>query len=101
MANQKSDAKVAIPLSASYLSAEEEKKREKPNRVVLGKADDSLRPSQSKYALPNRKPASVMNESEGFSFGDILRILMIIIILIAVVVFFGGQIMNYSRSQEK
>lgn len=49
---------------------------------------------------PKRTVAGEMTD-EGLSFGNIFKYLLIAGIVIAIVVFFGGQVMNYTNSQEK
>ncbi len=48
-----------------------------------------------------RTTASVDNgDDEGFSFGAMIRLLLIILMIVAIVVFFGGQILQISKSGE-
>ena len=49
-----------------------------------------------------RKTASVVDDGEsGFSFGYLLRIILITGIILAIIVFMGGQLMQIAKSSEK
>ena len=51
---------------------------------------------------PPRRVASAENgDSGGFELGTIFKFLLIAGVVIAIVIFFGSQIMNYTKSQEK
>jgi hypothetical protein len=62
---------------------------------------DNLRPTSS-IEKGIRGPAEAkISDDSGFSFGYLLRWFLIIAIIIAIVVFFGGQLLQISKSQEK
>lgn len=51
---------------------------------------------------PSRTNASVGDgEGKGFSLGALIRLLIIILIIVAMVIFFGGQLMQIAKSQDK
>lgn len=71
--------------------------------AVAEKKDDGsgLKPKRSKLELA-RGPANTKTSDEsGFSFGYLIRILLIVGLLIAIIVFFGGQLLQISKSSEK
>jgi hypothetical protein len=56
-----------------------------------------------KKTLPQRsfeKPKEQTTDNSGFSFGSLIRFLLIAGMVVAIVIFFGGQILNYSNSKE-
>lgn len=85
----------------------QEKKRPKPrqptSRVIASSSKEELTlKSNRKVFTPKtyEKPTENSQSDEGFAFGNILRWLIIAGMVIAIVIFFGGQIMNYSNSQD-
>jgi hypothetical protein len=73
-------------------------------RTIASPIDDSgmgFGPSRRNFTPPEREQAQIkQSEESGFSFGYLMRWLLIAGIIVAIVVFFGGQIMNYSNSQD-
>jgi hypothetical protein len=84
-------------------SDENEEDGRPPVAPVTKKASNGqeLKPRVAKEIL--RKPAAKTDENKesGFTFGNFLKFLLIAIILIAIVVFFGGQLLQISKSREK
>lgn len=86
---------------------EEIEKQTKPPRApaakVLTVADESgrLGPRKSTFTPPERKPDYVEAKEEGFEFGAFMKWLIIAAMVIAIFLFFGGQVMNFTNSQEK
>lgn len=67
--------------------------------VVLSEEEGRLGPRKSSVALFERKPQQVEEEVEApFSFGNVFKYVIIIALVIMIVIFFGGQILNYSKS---
>jgi hypothetical protein len=63
--------------------------------------NEGLKPVKSTEKI-DRKPAKVMeDDTQGFSVGGFIRLLFIILIVVAMVVFFGGQLLQISKSREK
>lgn len=59
-----------------------------------------LTPTKKIFTPPEKKPVILREEDgAGFKFGHIIRWLIIAGIVLAIIVFFGGQILNYSKSQ--
>lgn len=99
----------AKPLARGFAYMEDEKSSEStaaraPITSVGKNGDDgggSLRP---KKAVENvsRGPSQEMKVNEGsFGFGDFIRYLLIIAVIIAILLFFGGQLLQMSKSWEK
>ncbi len=66
-------------------------------------SDESSRfgPFKKTFTPPDLKTqAQKEDDNSGFSFGNIIRYLIIAGMILALIVFFGGQILNYSNSQE-
>jgi hypothetical protein len=81
----------------------DEEKEQKSKPVVTGQtqASDALKPKKAIENL-NRKPAVTDDEKKGgFEFGKMLRFLIIAGLIIAILVFFGGQLLQISKSREK
>jgi hypothetical protein len=82
----------------------EQKGNDRPPTAAMAKqteGDESLKPK--KAIEPERKPAAAVDHSsdEGFSFGYLIKWLLIAGIVLAIIVFFGGQILQASKSWEK
>ncbi|MEK6627017.1 MAG: hypothetical protein AABY53_00185 [Bdellovibrionota bacterium] len=89
--------------------AEEIKKRSPriqrvPAKTVVAVASETgsqVGPFKKTFTPPEPKKVEVREEDgSAFSFGNILRWLIIGGMIIALIVFFGGQIMNYSNSKD-
>lgn len=89
--------------------AEEIKKRSpklprEPARTIVAvssQTGNKFGPYKKTFTPPEPKKIEVsQDDGSGFSFGNILRWLIIGGMIIALIVFFGGQIMNYSNSQD-
>lgn len=71
------------------------------NVVVLGNGDSSILPYKHPFVQREvKKTAEVAEDNSKFSFGYFMRWILIAGMVLAIVVFFGGQIMNYSNSQD-
>ena len=99
----------ARALSMSYFVSgdTEEKKRTEARpasaSVAVGNNDQAaLRPSKRPYTPP-RAPAEAgdTDAGGGFTFGKLIRTLIIVALIMAIVVFFGGQLLQISKSGEK
>ena len=73
-----------------------------PSSKFLFLTEDGFAPGPVRKTIkPYHKEAPVREEkSDDFSFGSILRWLMIAGMVIAFFILFGGQILNYSNSQD-
>jgi hypothetical protein len=95
-------------LSMSYFvtgDAEQKRTEARPasaSMAVSNNEGSALRPSKRVYTPP-RAPAEASDTGNegGFTFGKLIRTLIIVILIVAIVVFFGGQLMQISRSGEK
>jgi hypothetical protein len=80
------------------------KAKERPPVTALAKpaeGGDQLRPKSS-VEKGSRAPANLReSDDSGFSFGYLLRWLLIIGIIVAILVFFGGQLQQIAKSREK
>lgn len=64
-------------------------------------SDNGFGPFTKPFIPQTFKKAKIQEEdSSGFSFGYFLRWILIAGMVIAIIIFFGGQIMNYSNSQD-
>ena len=76
----------------------------KPTSTIrsIAKEDGRFLQSNRKEITPQepRKPLVQSTDDDKFTFGNLIRWLMIAGMVIAIVIFFGGQIMNYSNSGE-
>lgn len=95
------------PLSGFGYWGQEANEREKEDRPAVAsvsskkESEDSLKPRKAKVDV-NRAPAQELEQDgSGFSFGSLLRFLLIGGIIVAIVVFFGGQIIQVTKSWEK
>lgn len=81
----------------------EQRTTERPLTMVVPKDQQgsSLRPKAITYEA--RKPATKLDDTEGdgFSFGNLIRWLLIAAIIIALVVVLGGQAVQISKGWEK
>jgi len=78
--------------------------RGEPISKSITVVDESGRmgPKKSVYTPQERKLSSVENNNEeGFTIGAFFKWLIIAGMLIALLLFFGGQVMNFTNSQEK
>jgi hypothetical protein len=100
-----SGKKKAILRDFNYFGQEEKESREQERPKVSAvtkesEGNDALKPK--KAIERERKPAATMDDNnDGFSFGYLIKILLISGIFLAIVVFFGGQILQASKSWEK
>lgn len=69
---------------------------------LLAKQDESYFQSNRKEITPQEriKAPEASSDDGKFTFGNIMRWLMIAGMVIAIVIFFGGQVMNYSNSSD-
>ena len=76
--------------------------RKPTSRTVSSvKEEEAFRPGPRKSAFvpPERKPtAEYQDKEDDFSFGYLLKWLLIAGMVIAIIIFFGGQVLNYSNS---
>lgn len=88
-----------------YIDADEEKvEKTRPTAAKAGKVDeggDALRTSGTSVDSEVARSSASIKDPETFSFGRALRMLIIVCIIIAMVVFFGGQLLQISKSREK
>ncbi|MES2855528.1 MAG: hypothetical protein V4692_06685 [Bdellovibrionota bacterium] len=103
--SSRSGRKKALTGGFQYFGQEQKESRENERPPVAAVAkdsegNDSLKPK--KAVEPERKPTAVVEKEEtGFSFGYLIKMLLICGIGVAIVVFFGGQILQASKSWEK
>ena len=74
-----------------------------PTKTVKKLTDDAKTRVTIKKNIergPAGKDIQQKSNTDGFTFGNILRWLLIAAMVIAIVIFFGGQIMNYSNSSD-
>lgn len=79
------------------------KKPRQPETTVVQVDDGGSRigPMKKVFTPPERKPAADdSSQDSGFTFGNFFKWLVIGGIIIACLVFFGGQILNYTNSQD-
>lgn len=89
------------------MAAEIEKAQPRPRRApaaTVKKLDEEggrLGPYKKAFTPPEKKREVAQESDEsGFSFGNIFKWLLIAAMIIAIVIFFGGQVLNYSNSQD-
>lgn len=89
------------------MAAEIEKKLAKKSgptrsvRTLAGDTGNRFGPYKKTFTPPETKTREIKNDdNSGFSFGYIIRWLIIGGMLLALIIFFGGQIMNYSNSKD-
>lgn len=70
-------------------------------RALAGETGTRFGPYKKTFTPPKVKEAQEMrDDNSGFSFGHIIRWLIIGGMILALIVFFGGQVMNYSNSKD-
>lgn len=84
--------------------AQNKRPNRKPTASAVGSANPEqgymLTPTKKIFTPPEKKPVVIKEDDDsGFKFGHIIRWLIIAGIILAIIVFFGGQILNYSKSQ--
>lgn len=89
-----------------YIDVEEERdKNARPSAAKVGKADDGgvggLRAGRAIEKQTSQRMVSSTSEGTSFSIGRLLRFLIMACIIIAMIVFFGGQLLQISKSREK
>lgn len=89
----------------------QEIEKQRPNRLIRrptstakpfpASEDSRIGPYKKTFTPPVAvKTAEMADNNSGFGFGNILRWLLIAAMVIAIVIFFGGQVMNYSNSND-
>lgn len=69
--------------------------------VVKLEEGSGIGPRKKAFTPPEvKREVASQTEESGFSFGNIFRWLLIAGMVIAIVIFFGGQLLNYSNSQD-
>lgn len=95
---------VRMNVGSSEVSEDEAKEKDRPKKAQTTKKvenGDTLRPTRS-IEKTDRKPTALPEEDgKGFSMGALIRWLIILLIIVAIVVFFGGQLIQISKSREK
>ncbi len=93
-----------IAVSSKYsIDDDSQQKRgaERTNVTVKTKSSQDEEGRTKKMKVRERKAASVeANDGGGFSFGRLLRMLIILGIIVAIVVFFGSQALQISKDSE-
>ncbi len=82
-------------------TTKKEPRKPTSRKVASVKEEEAFRPGPRKSAFtpPERKPqAEYQDKDENFSFGYLLKWLLIAGMVIAIIIFFGGQVLNYSNS---
>ena len=79
------------------------KREQKVQKVTSTLGDEYSSPGQKKFefTVKERKPTEADLTGGDWSFGKLIRMLLIILIAIALVLFMGGQLMQISKSMEK
>ena len=87
---------------AFAVNREEQLKREEKIRVVS--RNEALKKSKRQERFPAAKPPKKhlkdTDASLDVGYGDYLRYLLIAAIIIAILIFFGGQVLQMSKSME-
>ena len=89
----------------------QEIEKQRPNRLtrrptstvkVLTASEGSrMGPYKKNFTPPPPvKTVEMADNNSGFDFGNIIRWLLIAAMVVAIVIFFGGQVMNYSNSND-
>lgn len=91
---------------SSAMTDEQTKKKEesRPRAAAAGKAEESgdgLRPVKALDNTSEGKKYNAPSTGQGFSVSGLIKILIIILLVVAMVVFFGGQLLQISKSREK
>lgn len=75
--------------------------QERTNIAIKKKSSQDEEARSKKMKVRDRKTASVeATDSDGFSFGRLLRMLIILGIVVAIVVFFGSQALQISKDSD-
>ena len=93
-------------MSWGYYGEEEQKEREKDKPTISAMKRDmaenaKLRPKSAKENLTRTIASDTTDDNADYTFGGLFRMLIIILMILAIVVFFGGQILQISKSGEK
>jgi hypothetical protein len=83
---------------------EEKSETNRPkSATTTKKVDESneLRPVKSIENTTRKTASAADDDQKGFSVGALVRLLIIILIIVAMVVFFGGQLIQISKSRDK
>lgn len=85
---------------AEQLDKQSKMRPRKPSSSVLAASEEGYRFVPTKRTFNPPRPELIREDSkdDGFNFGDIMKWLIIAGIVIACFILFGGQIMNYSNS---
>ncbi len=103
--NRRSRKRV-VYLGESYLDNDAKKKKES---AVIGKASKSkkssevknLRNPKFKLDLPEERVVASEADLSGFSFGALIKMMLILGIIIAIFIFLGGQALQIKKSWQK
>jgi hypothetical protein len=93
-------------LTWGYYGDEEQKERaiSRPaSSAVTTKPDtgQSLKGKAAQETVTRAIASQQDSGSDGFSFSGMIRLILIIVMLIAIIIFFGGQLLQMSKSGEK
>lgn len=86
-----------------YGAMDREEDKGKDNATVKARVEadpeQALRGKRVPVSVGKANNAT-LEESEEFTFGNFIKILVIVSIIVIIFVFFGGQVLQYSKSQE-
>ena len=94
-------------LSWGYAGEDEEKQKadEKPTfaktNAKVDESGDKLRPKKVIINLTRTIASQQEQDDSAFTFSGLLKWILIIVMILAIVVFFGGQLLQISKSGEK
>lgn len=96
-----SDRTTLVPVTGIYAKMLDEE--DSHNQQVVAKAETDEAKAEDPKRIPanlDRKPKPTEDVDAGLTIPNFLRYLLIIAIILAIVIFFGGQILNFKKSQE-
>ena len=83
------------------VSVNDNDREKKGNKSRVAKADDNdLRGKKKKMQIKAKREPAQIEEDEGWSFGKLIRYLIIAGIILAIVIFVGGQALQISKEWE-
>lgn len=96
--------KTAMDRSFSFFGQQDDESKAltAPSTVVSKEeGGGNLKPKKVGMDMTRKPAATASSEDQGFSLGRLVRIILIAAIIVVIVLFFGGQILQISKSAEK
>ena len=91
--------KLAEEIEKNSKSAQTSSKLKSAESRIISESETSLEPQRSFVKRIERKVAvEQLEEKTAFSMGQFFKYVLIIALVIVIVIFFGGQLLNYSKS---